>query len=133
MTLLKILIVDDDTDILTIIKASFESEEGFDVKCVTSGKEAIQEAQKFHPDIILLDFLMPLMDGEATFKELQRIPALARVPVVFLTASTNIEKHKKCLSLGAAEIILKPFDPWTLPSKIRSILTRYRETRNPNF
>ena len=130
MTLLKILVVDDEKDILTIIKASFEAQEGFEVKCIASGEEAVREAPKFQPDLILLDFLMPIMDGEETFKALQCISSLAQVPVVILTASSNAERIKRFRSLGVTEVIIKPFDPWTLPSQILSILSLYRKKHN---
>jgi DNA-binding response OmpR family regulator len=130
MTLLKILVIDDEKDILTIITASLESEEGFEVKCVSSGEEALREAPKFQPDLILLDYLMPLMNGEATFKALQLISSLTHVPVIILSGSSDAELFKKLLNLGVAEVMIKPFDPWTLPSQIRSALSRYREKHN---
>ncbi|MCX6989686.1 MAG: response regulator [Chlamydiae bacterium] len=130
MTLLKILVVDDEKDIRTIITASLESQEGFEVKCVSSGEEALREAPIFQPDLILLDYIMPLMNGEATFKALQCIPSLTQVPVILLTGSSSPEKFKSLLSLGIAEVIVKPFDPWTLPLQIQSVLSRYREKHN---
>ncbi len=130
MNMLKILVIDDEKDILTIVQIALESQKGFEVKCVTSGEEAIREAPIFQPNLILLDFLMPVMDGEATFKALQCIPSLAQVPVVILTAFSDSEKTKKFFSLGIAEVITKPFDPWTLPSQILAIVSRYREKHN---
>ena len=131
MTLIKILIVDDEKDILTILKSALEVHGGFLVKCVTSGEEALKEAPLFQPDLILLDILMPVMDGMATFKALQSIPSVAQVPVVIITAFADPEKVKTLLKSGIVDVIVKPFDPWTLPGKIQSILDRYqREKRN---
>jgi DNA-binding response OmpR family regulator len=126
----KILVIDDEQDILTIVKASLEIQEGFIVKCVTSGKAALQEAPKFQPDLILLDYLMPIMNGAATFRALQEIPSLTQTPVVLLTAFSDPEKTEEFLKLGIIEVIVKPFDPWTLPLQVQSILARYREKHN---
>lgn len=132
MTSLKILVIDDEKDILTIVKASLETQEGFVVKCVISGKDALIEAPKFQPDLILLDVLMPGMDGVETLKALQKIPSLAKVPVVVLTAFSNSKKNVELLAMGIVEVIIKPFDPWTLSSQIQSIFERYNR-ENPNL
>ncbi len=126
---LKILIVDDAQDILTILKSAFETQEGFVIQCVSSGEEALKKGPEFQPDLILLDFLMPGMDGMATYEAMKCIPSLASIPVVILTAFTDEEKIKSFLKSGVAEVIMKPFDPWALPSQIRSIFDRYSRNR----
>ncbi len=130
MTLLKILVIDDEKDIHTLLKAVLGADDSLLVTYVLSGEEALIEAPKFQPDLILLDFLMPKMTGLDTFQALKSIPSLTQVPIVFFTASTDSEKIQTFLRMGAAGIIIKPFDPWTLSAEIQTILKNYQETQN---
>lgn len=118
-SLKKILVVDDEPDILTIIKYSLELRQGFSVKCVASGEEALKVAPEFLPDLILLDLLMPGMDGIATYKELRKLPSFAKTPIVFITASIQIPKIEEYLKEGNVSLIVKPFDPLTLGSQLQ--------------
>jgi two-component system, OmpR family, response regulator len=120
-SLTKILFVDDDRDILTIAKYSLESLSDVHVKYLTSGEEAIQEALVFNPDLILIDVMMPKMDGITTLNAMRLIPTLAKIPVVFVTAKVQKEELANYSQLGILDVIIKPFDPLTLAANIKNI------------
>lgn len=119
--LTKLLIVDDDQDLLTVAKYSLASLQGVEVRCVASGEAAMEEALSFLPDLILLDYRMPKMDGLATLKAMRALTKLAAIPIVFFTASALKEDFAKFLKEGAVAIISKPFDALALPTLIRDI------------
>jgi two-component system OmpR family response regulator len=119
MPLSRILLVDDDENIRTIAMLSLEDD--FQVEIATSGQAALQQALKNKPDLILLDVMMPGLDGKATFEKLQEIPELAKIPVVFMTAKVQIHEIDFYLKLGAAGVITKPFDPMTLAGDVQNI------------
>ncbi len=127
MALSKILYVEDEPDIQTVARLSLESLGGFTLEVCSSGEEALAKAPLFQPDLILLDVMMPGMDGPTTFRRLQEIPALAGVPVVFMTAKAQPQEIQHFQELGALGVITKPFDPMALPSQVRAIW----EGRNP--
>jgi CheY-like chemotaxis protein len=117
----KLLVVDDDDDILSITRASLQSLKGVEVKYVSSGKAAIQEALLFQPDLILLDVMMPKMDGMATLTTLRKTTATAHIPVIFFTAKVQREEITSYLQAGAIDVITKPFNPLTLGTTILEI------------
>ena len=120
----KILYVEDESDIQTVAKLALESVGGFEVLICSSGAEAIEEAPGFGPDILLLDVMMPGMDGPDTLVALQRLEELKDTPAIFLTAKampSEIERYKE---LGALDVIPKPFDPMTLADQVRGIWER---------
>jgi len=120
----KILCVEDEADIRTIAELALGSVGGFQVLLCASGAEAIGKAVDFMPDLMLLDVMMPGMDGPDTLKALRALPGLAKVPAVFLTAKalpSEIARYKK---LGALDVIAKPFDPMTLADHVRRIWAR---------
>lgn len=120
----KILYIENEADIQTIAKIALESVGGFEVLVCKSGTEAIHQAPEFRPDLILLDVMMPGMDGPDTLEALHRLPEIKDTPAVFLTAKalpSEIERYKK---LGALDIIAKPFDPMKLADKVRKIWSR---------
>jgi CheY-like chemotaxis protein len=114
----KILHVDDNPDILTVSKLALERVGGYDVRVASSGKEAVALAAQFLPDLILLDVLMPEMDGCATLVALRSAGETARIPVIFLSASVMPEKVTEYKRLGALDVIAKPFDPLKLPEQV---------------
>lgn len=130
--LTKLLCVDDDADVLTIAKYCLENLSGVKVKCVGSGKEAIQEAISFHPDLILLDVMMPEMDGIETVKAIRLDPMIAQIPVIFFTAKTQKYDIDSYLKLGIIDVITKPFDPFTFSKSIQQIWDKYQQSRSPN-
>ena len=122
MKKIKILVVDDDTDILMIIRYCLKSASDFELKCVISGQEAISIAMEMEPDLIILDVMMPEMDGVATLKAMKLIPKLAHIPIIFLTAKVKKEEIEEYFRLGICEVIIKPFDPLSLPATLRKIV-----------
>ncbi len=124
MPLSRILLVDDDDNIRTIAELSLEDD--FEVDIASSGQEAIDIAMVRPPDLILLDVMMPGLDGKATFGKFKEIPSLAAIPVVFMTAKVLTHEIDFYLELGAAGVISKPFDPMTLAEEVQTIWAHSR-------
>lgn len=117
-----ILIIDDEDDIREVAALSLESIAGWQVSMASSGAEGIQAAEKLHPDAILMDVMMPGMDGPTTFKEMQSHASLARIPVILLTAKVQGVDQRRFHNLGVAGVLQKPFDPLSLADQITSAL-----------
>jgi CheY-like chemotaxis protein len=113
--------VEDEPDIRAVARLALELVGGFTVKVCSSGEEALHEAEAFAPEIILLDVMMPGMDGPTTLKSLRALPTLATVPVAFMTAKVQPTEIAHYKALGARDVIPKPFDPMTLASQVRAI------------
>ena len=126
VSLSRLLYVDDDPTLTLLTRISLERVGGFTVKTCASGAEALAEVEAFAPDLVLLDVMMPGMDGPATLQALRQMPALDRVPVVFMTAKVQGEEVARYLELGAADVIGKPYDPVRLPELVRTIWERCR-------
>jgi CheY-like chemotaxis protein len=120
----KIMLVEDDLDIQLITRLSLEVGGGYDVRVCGSGAEAIQSAAAYAPDLVVLDVMMPGMDGPATMDALRKLPELATTPVVFFTANTQELVRQDLLRRGALDIIIKPIEPDALVAQIRSIWQR---------
>jgi two-component system OmpR family response regulator len=120
-TLNRILYVEDETDIQAVAKLALEMVGGYTVKICSSGEEALREAAAFSPDMILLDVMMPGMDGPSTLKALREQTTLVNVPVAFMTAKVQPAEIAHYISLGARDVIAKPFDPMNLAKQIRAI------------
>lgn len=119
---MKILIIDDEADIRLIAKASLSRIGGMEVIDADNGAEGVRRAAEEMPDAILLDVMMPLMDGPATLSALRGNAATAAIPVIFLTAKAMRSEIERLQALGAAGVLTKPFDPLTLPEQLRRIL-----------
>jgi len=117
----RILYVEDDPSILEIGQLALEAVGGFIVEPCSSGREALDKAAGFRPQLILIDVMMPDMDGPTTLVRLRGIPAIADVPAVFLTAKVRPAEVASYLKLGAIDVIAKPFDPMTLADQIRAL------------
>ncbi len=122
----RILHVDDDEDIRAVAKVALEVVGGFIVLQCGSGPEALRQAEQFAPDLVLLDVMMPGMDGEETYKALREIDALRATPIVFVTAKVHEEAVESLNRLGAAGIVAKPFDPMGLAGLLHSFWQRTR-------
>jgi CheY-like chemotaxis protein len=118
----KILIIDDEDDIREVAALSLESVAGWDVIRASSGAQGLARAAEQHPDAILLDVMMPGMDGPTTFKELRKNPVTARIPVLLLTAKVQGNDQRRFADLGVNAVLFKPFDPMTLSTQISSAL-----------
>ncbi len=121
----RVLLVDDDDDVRLIGELSLGRVGGWEVSCASSGADAVVNAQQAAPDVILLDVMMPGMDGPSTLVRLRAVSALSSVPVIFLTAKVQKQEVRRYLELGAAGVIAKPFDPMTLPDQIRALVSRW--------
>ena len=120
----RILYVEDDPDIQAIAVMVLETIHGFTLEVCSSGNEALQKAEAFNPDLILLDVMMPNMDGPETLERLREFPTLAVTPVVFMTAKVQPQEVQAYLDLGAVGVIAKPFDPMILADQLREIWER---------
>lgn len=123
----RVLYIEDEADIQAIARLALEAVGGFVVDTCSSGREGIARATACVPDIILLDVMMPDMDGPATLRALQQLPALAGVPVVFMTAKVQPQELAHYRALGAVDVIAKPFDPMTLSDQVRDIWLHHGE------
>ncbi len=121
----RLLLADDEEAIRTIACTSLERIGGWSVISVSSGEAALEAAQDDGPfDAVLLDVMMPGLDGPGTLARLRDGVLLPSVPVVFLTAKVGVAEREQLLSLGAAGVLAKPFDPMTLPRELGEILNR---------
>jgi CheY-like chemotaxis protein len=118
----RILIIDDEDDIREVAALSLESVAGWSVFTACSGAEGIVAAQVQQPDAILMDVMMPSMDGPTTFREMQRSPDIANIPVVLLTAKVQGVDQRRFAGLGVAGVLFKPFDPLTLAEQMAATL-----------
>ena len=130
MTNEKILLVDDEQDILTFISYNLKKE-GFEVLTALSGREAIQIAQKEKPDLIIIDVMMPEMDGIETCQELRAIDELKDTLITFLSARAEDYSQVAGFDAGADDYIAKPIKPRLLVSKIKAILRRKNNISEP--
>jgi len=117
-----ILIIDDEDDIREVAQLSLESIAGWQVSTARSGAEGIERARAEKPDAILMDVMMPAMDGPTTFREMQKLPETADIPVVLLTAKVQGVDQRRFAGLGVAAVLFKPFDPLTLADQMSSAL-----------
>lgn len=118
----KILVAEDEKDIQKVIKITLKFKGGFDVKFANNGLEVIDMVRKEKPDLIILDVMMPKMDGYETCKTLKANKDTADIPIVFLTAKAQEKEIEEGLKLGAIDYIKKPFEPDEFNSKVQSIL-----------
>nr|WP_323750553.1 response regulator [Marinobacter sp.] len=121
----KILYVEDDADIRAIAELALQDVGGFTAALCSSGAEAIEVAPGFQPDLIILDVMMPEMDGPRTLQELRKLEATRDTPAIFMTARIQRTEIDEYLSLGALGVIPKPFDPMTLADDIRRLFTEH--------
>jgi len=122
--LARILCVDDDPDIRIVLEFALHRVGGLEVAICATGIEALARAQDFAPDLLLLDAVMPGMDGPATLRKLRAIPALADVPALFLTAKADSEEMERFDEMGAHGLLAKPFDAMKLAEVVRAAWER---------
>jgi CheY-like chemotaxis protein len=118
----RILIIDDEDDIREVAAMSLETVAGWEVMVASSGAQGIARATQYQPDAILLDVMMPGMDGPTTFRELRGNPVTAHIPVLLLTAKVQASDQRSFAGLGVEAVLVKPFDPLTLSSQIAGVL-----------
>jgi len=118
----RILIIDDEDDIRQVAAMSLETVAGWDVLTASSGAQGIRRAQSEQPDAILLDVMMPGMDGPSTFLELRKARETSQIPVILLTAKVQGADQKRFANLGVSGVLFKPFDPMTLAQQMSDAL-----------
>lgn len=116
-----ILYVEDDPDIQEIARLSLEELGGMQVTLCSSGQEALEMFPELKPQLVLLDVMMPGMDGPTTLEALRRLPSAATLPVVFMTAKVQAHEIPRYLAMGAIGIISKPFEPLSLAKQVRAL------------
>lgn len=126
----RITYVEDEPHIREIVQLALEELGGFTLHVCQSGPEALDTAPIFHPDLVLLDVMMPGMNGIQTFRSLKEIPAMADIPIIFVTAKAQRHEIQQYKALGAADVIAKPFNPITLPADIQAIWARTQTERH---
>jgi CheY-like chemotaxis protein len=124
-TLSRILYVEDDHDVRKLASFALKAVGGFTVEACASGEEALEKAAGFGPQLLLLDVMMPGMDGPTTLQRLRDLPETAAVPAVFMTAKVQPHEVQRYRDLGSLDVISKPFDPMTLSTQVRQIWTRH--------
>ena len=117
-----VLIIDDEVSIQKVVSLSLKMEASWSVMTASSGSEGLIKAECHLPDVILLDVMMPELDGIATFEALQENPATQSIPVVLLTAKTRAAEKQLFQKLGVAGVITKPFPPLALASEIAQMV-----------
>ena len=117
----RILYVDDDDDIRMVAVFALEVVGGFEVAACGSGQDGLARAAEFDPQLLLLDVMMPEMDGPAALAAFRRQPATATTPAIFMTAKVQPAEVERLRALGAIDVIAKPFDPMQLSNTIRAV------------
>ena len=125
MKLSRVLVVEDDADIQKVVRMSLKIRGVGEVIVVDSGTECLERLSSFTPDVILLDVMMPHVDGYETCRRLKENPATRAIPVVFLTARAQKADRERGMKLGAAGYVTKPFDPMTLHDQIVALLAEH--------
>lgn len=123
--LTRILYVEDEPDIQIIAQLALETLGGFTLAVCSSGKEALEKIAAFQPQLILLDVMMPSMDGPTTLSELRKLPAFSNTPTIFMTAKIQPSEVNGYKQIGAIDVIPKPFDPMTLSTQVLEIWAHY--------
>jgi len=124
---LKALVVDDDPDIVELLQYNL-LKEGFEVRTAENGKKALEMARAFQPNLVLLDIMMPVMDGVETCRQLKEIPVLKNSIIVFLTSRSEEYSEVAAFDVGADDFINKPIKPRALISRINAL---FRRTKGP--
>lgn len=119
---MKVLLIDDEADIREVAALALESGGDYEVLTASNGLEGIEFARTHRPDAILLDVMMPGLDGPSTFERLQSLEETRTIPVVFLTAKVQSSERERLELLGVRGLIAKPFDPLTLPSDLEKLI-----------
>ena len=120
-----VILAEDDPDIQLVARLSLKRA-GFNVRVVGNGQEALDAIREQKPDVILLDWMMPELDGPETCRQLKADPETSSIPVIFLTAKSQEAEIQRGLSLGAAGYVTKPFDALTLGQHVKDIVGKTR-------
>lgn len=123
----KILCIEDEPDIRAITKLALETVGGFTVETCESGREALNKVATIAPDLILLDVMMPGMDGPTTYNALCELPEARHIPIVFMTAKVQSSEIERYTQMGAIGVISKPFDPMALATVVKDLWAKHHD------
>ena len=126
----KILVIDDDLNSLQLLNLTLQVE-GFQVLTASSGSEGLSRIYAEEPDLVILDVMMPIVDGLEVCRRMRGSPRTANIPVIMLTARTNVNDRVTGLRLGADDYIMKPVAPAEVVARVRAVLARTRRTARP--
>ena len=119
---MRVLLVDDDDDVRLVGQISLQKVGGFDTHTASSGHQALEIAHQIAPDLVLLDVMMPGIDGLEVLARLRADPKTAHLPIVFMTAKVQAHEVANYMRLGAIGVIRKPFDPLKMPAELLQIV-----------
>ena len=117
----RMMLVEDDADIRTVAVMALEMVGGLEVRAASSGAEALEIVGDYAPQLIVLDVMMPGMNGPEVLEKLRANPATAAIPVIFLTAKAQEDEVARLRALGVIDVVAKPFDPMTLADTLKSL------------
>jgi CheY-like chemotaxis protein len=123
-----VLVIDDEEDMRVLARFALEQDARFAVSTAASGREGLELARLTRPDVILLDWMMPGMDGPQTLRSLKADAAVSDIPVIFLTGVAHDRSPTDFIALGAHGALAKPFNPMTLASELSALLSASRES-----
>lgn len=126
----RVLYIEDEEDIRLVAEIALRQLGGLETQCCASGAQGLDALPQFNPQLVLLDVMMPGMDGPAVLKALKENPHHQHIPVVFITAKVQSEEVDHLLSLGAAAVIAKPFDPTTIAQQLGEIWDQVAHDKN---
>ncbi|MFT6423564.1 MAG: DNA-binding response OmpR family regulator [Thalassolituus sp.] len=121
--------IEDEPDIRAVAEIALRQVAGFEVKICENGYEGIEAIHSFNPQLVLLDVMMPNLDGPQILKKIHAMPEFQNTPMIFITAKAQTEEIDKLKKLGALDVITKPFNPMTIGNDIRIIWQRYHESK----
>jgi len=117
----KILYVEDEPDIAQVAQLALETVGGFSIESCENGRIALEKGPEFQPDLVLMDVMMPEMDGPTALEEMKKMPEFENVPVIFMTAKVQPSEIEEYKERGAVDVIPKPFDPMTLAEQVKQV------------
>ena len=117
----RILYAEDEPDIQEVVSLALEALGGFTLKICNNGQEALDKVSDFHPDLLLLDVMMPMVDGPTALQKIRKMPGLESIPAIFMTAKVQPQEIARFKGMGAMYVIPKPFDPMTLSETVREV------------
>jgi DNA-binding response OmpR family regulator len=130
MTKPRLLYVEDDPDIMTITLLALEMADHFEVRAFDNGAGALAALAEFRPDLLLLDVMMPGIDGPCLMRKVHELPDYVHMPVIFMTAKVQRQEQETYLAMGAIGVITKPFDPMRMPERVEALWMDYRATHH---
>lgn len=123
----KILYAEDEPDVQTVVELTVQAMSEYQIRICDNGKKLLECVDEYNPDLILLDVMMPEMDGPTTFKHLQLKESTKDIPVIFMTAKAQVQEVEIFKETGVLGVITKPFDPMNLCDEIREIWSKNNE------